>query len=444
MSNNCECAYCKNDLPFEIPKEIIQSLLNQQLVLFAGAGISTETKQIFKETLYEEVFLDLEEQDENISFPNLMSKFCRLNNGKQKLLEKIKKRFDYTHQYSELYSEASKFHKEVSKFWMIENIITTNWDDHFERECNAIPIVTAEDFAFYNINQRKVFKIHGSISNYGSIIATKEDYEKCYESLSTGLIGANLKTLLATKTILFVGYSFRDFDFIKVIELLKKEMGEVFPHFYIISLDDNFPDSINGLKFTHIKTSGTFFFENIREHFINKQLILPDELFKTIYHVKYSLIEAQSELHEFYFEKQKNCSVLFSSIYQDGISHAIDYLIFKSKTGESYNPLFIINQIKIYENDIKKRYTKSRNYMEIAYVNGYINGLAIPFFFDEIEDFPYHFIYGLNDVSDKELAYETYEKDIIRHKSSEKYGRQYFKEYLKDGSDMILRHRPFL
>ena len=49
-----------------------------------------------------------------------MSKYCRLNNGKQKLLEKIKKRFDYTHQYSELYDEASKFHKEISKFWMIE------------------------------------------------------------------------------------------------------------------------------------------------------------------------------------------------------------------------------------------------------------------------------------------------------------------------------------
>lgn len=444
MTTNCECAFCKNDLPFEIPTGIIQALLDQQLVLFAGAGISTETKHIFKETLYEEVFLDIKETDENISFPDLMSKFCRLNNGKQKLLEKIKKRFDYIHQFSELYAEASKFHKEISKFWMIENIITTNWDDHFERECNTIPIVTAEDFAFYNIKQRKVFKIHGSISNYGSIVATKEDYEKCYENLSTGLIGANLKTLLATKTILFVGYSFRDFDFNKLVELLKKEMGDVFPHFYIVSLDDNFPDSIKGLNFTHIKTSGTFFFKNIREHFINEHLILPDELFETIYEVKYSLMEEQAELHNYYFEKKKNCSILFSSIYQDGISHAIDYLLFKSKTGESYNPSFIFNQMEIYENDIKKKFSKSRNYMETSYVNGYIKGLSIPFYFDEVEEFPFHFIYGLNSVNDKKLAYETYENDIIRHKSSEKYGRQFFKEYLKDGSDMILRHRPFL
>ena len=93
-----------------------------------------------------------------------------------------------------------------------------------------------------------------------SIVATKEDYEKCYKRLSTGLIGANLKTLLATKTILFVGYSFRDFDFVKVIKLLKEEMGAVYPHFFIVSLDNNFPETINGLRFTHIKTSGTYFF----------------------------------------------------------------------------------------------------------------------------------------------------------------------------------------
>ena len=97
-----------------------------------------------------------------------------------------------------------------------------------------------------------------------------------------------------------------------------------------------------------LKLLELIFFECIREHLINKKLILADELFKTIFEIKYLLLKAQSELHEFYFEKKKNCSCLYLfPIYQDGVSHAIDYLLFKSKTGESYNPLFIINQMRL-------------------------------------------------------------------------------------------------
>ena len=32
----------------------------------------------------------------------------------------------------------------------IENIITTNWDDYFEKECGATPYVSPEDFALKN------------------------------------------------------------------------------------------------------------------------------------------------------------------------------------------------------------------------------------------------------------------------------------------------------
>src|SRR5690606_30134800 len=117
-----------------------------------------------------------------------------------------------------------------------------NWDDYFERECNAIPIVTAEDFAFYNVEARKVFKIHGSISNYGSIVATSEDYTRCYKNLQTGIIGSFLKTILATKVVVFVGYSFSDFDFNKIYNYLKKEMGNILPHCYIVTLDKTFEE----------------------------------------------------------------------------------------------------------------------------------------------------------------------------------------------------------
>ena len=38
---NCECAICKEQKPFVMPKEILDAAKNGELVLFCGAGIST-------------------------------------------------------------------------------------------------------------------------------------------------------------------------------------------------------------------------------------------------------------------------------------------------------------------------------------------------------------------------------------------------------------------
>ena len=69
-------------------------------------------------------------------------------------------------------------------------------------------IIDKEDFAFWDLPERKVLKIHGSINNIGSIIVTAEDYGKCLRRLRGNIIGSYLKLLLATKTVVFIGYCF--------------------------------------------------------------------------------------------------------------------------------------------------------------------------------------------------------------------------------------------
>ena len=64
------------------------------------------------------------------------------------LLRLIKSHFDYFSSFPELYNIATRFHRELSTIWQLENIITTNWDTFFEDECAAIPFVSAKDFAF--------------------------------------------------------------------------------------------------------------------------------------------------------------------------------------------------------------------------------------------------------------------------------------------------------
>lgn len=443
MIDKCTCELCRNELPFDLPEEVINALLDNDLVLFAGAGISTETSTVFKETLYEEIYNDLELKEE-ILFPDLMQKFCDDEiNGRQKLLEKIKYRFDYCHQFNELYREASRFHKTIAPIWMLKNIITTNWDDYFERECGAIPIVSSEDFAFYNIDQRKVFKIHGSISNYGSVIATTKDYNKCYRELNKGIIGSSMKTMLATKTILFVGYSFRDFDFMRVLNYLKKELKDVHPHIYIVTLDENINKSLKGFDSTIINTDGTYFFSTIKKHLENQKYILRDDQVDRIYELEY----LRHVMHKQVSDElliNKFSSLIYCAFYQDGIQHAIDYFKFKSRSGESYNPFLLMKHIDSYK-QIRKDLSKAKNYADLAYVDGYIETLYLPFYDDfEIEDFPLFYLFGEGPLVDVEFFWDCIKNKEVLHKSSEKFAKKHFKHFLDENSELVAHHRPFI
>lgn len=437
----CLCPYCKNNLPFDIPEELMDELLAGRLVVFAGAGISTENPNIFKNSFYETIKAELKEES-SISFPELMSRFCNSQpNGRVKLMQRIKHRFDYCHQFRELYNESVNFHQELSSFPMITDIITTNWDDFFERECNAVPMVTPKDFAFINLDDRKVFKIHGSISNYGSIVATSEDYESCYESLNSGVLGSSLKSLLVSKTVLFVGYSFRDQDFERIYNFLQSELEDVMPHSYVVTLDDEIPESIN-LNSTIIQTDGTFFLKTIRTHLEGIDHLIPKENIENLA-LTYLLVSSAQEFVINELKDIKRVNIGYCIFYQDGVKHALDYLKFHSKSGKMFDPAHLLRKIHIYEKHLRKEKLRNGNYADVAYIDGYIQGLYVPFAEkQDVEEFPSYYLYGLGEIADKNDFINQIRENRVHHKSAERYGKKYFYQFLE--KDMILHHRAFL
>jgi NAD-dependent SIR2 family protein deacetylase len=438
---NCECAYCRNDLPFELPQEIIDATLVGNLVIFAGAGISTEGTNVFKETLYEDVLSDLEKApSESLDFPSLMSLYCSSNvNGRQKLLQKIKFRFDYCQQFSELYRDASEFHRELSSLYYIKTIITTNWDDYFERESGSVPITTPEDFAFYNLPDRKVFKIHGSITNYGTIIATKEDYDKCYKDLNKGILGSYLKTILATKTVVFIGYSFKDYDFLKIYSYLKKEMRELIPHIYIVTLDEK----IENENATIINTDGAFFLASLRKHLEGISRLMPKENIENIYFARIILSRINTKTSDrIISERQAN--LVYCTFYQDGIKHAFDYLIFHAHSGLSFYPNKVFDAVDSYK-ILRKEKLKVGNYADVAYIDGYIQGIkAIVYQERHFKSFPYWYLFGVGPIFKEQEFNKSIKKKEIFHKGAEAYGKRYFKNALSGENKITLHHTPFL
>lgn len=218
MYEPCECMICKNNKNFNMPEEIIESVLKNNLVLFCGAGISTESKSVFPESFYTSILCEIEDKtnkkvDLDTSFSRLMSLYIdTFPNGRRKLLNKIKEKFDFIDSFPQLLNAATSFHREVAANPFIETIITTNWDTYFEDYCDCTPVINDTDITLWNVFKKRVFKIHGSINNVGSIVATEKDYEKSYSRLSSELIGDRLKTILASSTVVFIGFSFGDED----------------------------------------------------------------------------------------------------------------------------------------------------------------------------------------------------------------------------------------
>jgi hypothetical protein len=145
-----------------MPKDIINSVIDGKLTIFAGAGVSSENEIVLPYSFYDSILIEFENPEtlKKLSFPQLMTKYEKTF-GRKKLIEKILSRFDFIESFPELYERATKFHNELRTVSYIKNIFTTNWDTYFENECGAVPFVSSEDFVFYDIPKRKVIKIHG-------------------------------------------------------------------------------------------------------------------------------------------------------------------------------------------------------------------------------------------------------------------------------------------
>jgi hypothetical protein len=427
-----------------LPKEIVDAAENQKLAIFAGAGVSTEARGVFNLTLYDDVRRELKiGSKKRISFSDLMSLYCT-RKTRRMLLHKIKSRFDYMKLFPEIYRDATRFHRELSTIPYIQEIVTTNWDDHFERECDAAPIVTPDDFAaFSDIPGRKVFKIHGSVTNYGSIVATAEDYRACYRRLRTGVIGSVLKVLLSSKTIAFVGYSFQDEDFGRVYRLLNREVRQLLPSAYVVTLDENAKATLASMRMniTPIVTDATFFLATLKAQLVKKKLMLPDERYSGLRTAYDTVFEAQNNI--FPIDPRSHPENIYSLVYQDGLMHGLEDVIGSRKSGRFSDEHTLMHMIRSYEL-LRKRYLHAGDYWNVVYIEGFLNGLLYFLSSDKkTPKLPLYYLFGCGDITNLRDYWKLAKHARNLHKSAHSFAARLVASriHTEGGS---FHHAPFL
>ena len=103
----------RHDLPFDIPQHLLKALQDERLVVFAGAGVSTERESLLPDTFYDDVKSEVDDEA-GLSFGELMSRFCDRPDGRSQLLLKARNRISYIVSHPELYKNATHFHRELA------------------------------------------------------------------------------------------------------------------------------------------------------------------------------------------------------------------------------------------------------------------------------------------------------------------------------------------
>lgn len=442
---DCGCVLCALQIDFDFDAHLLAEIEKYNCIIFAGSGISTETQGTHPNTLYEQLKAETD-SDSDVSFPELVDMYERRPNGRQSLVELIKDRFSYIDSFREAKGSATRFHREIATMPYFSKFITTNWDRYFEEFTGAIPFVYESDVPFWETAKRSVLKIHGSIDNYSSIVASTDDYVNCEKRLTEGAIGAVLKQIFATKTLIFCGYSAKDEDFLNIFNAIKAGMGAFARTHYMISpfISDEDRNRLAELNIVAIQTDATNFLRAVKSHMISKFGFAKDEAFDMIAQCSFKVLREHFAFTAS-FKPAEQPHLIFCAVYQDGLIHALQRIVDMMHTGEYSDLHRLSHQIEAYDEIISK-HLSNRDYREFSYFFGYCTGLEY-FFACQMEeqegrsDVSMYFHPGIGQMNKDEFRIRVWTKPDV-HKGALKQAQRLLK-HPRWQNAAVMQHMPW-
>ncbi|WP_324057287.1 SIR2 family protein [Aeromonas caviae] len=192
--------------------EILTASQSNKLVIFIGAGFSkfSET-ELVKIPTWSELISELKEE---LGLPDesdflKIAQLYFLKYGQHSYVKKVKSSIKDL--------EPSFFHKQLFEL-NPHYIITTNWDDLLEKTTQelglAYDLVSSDvDLAQSHLD-KKIIKMHGDFRQ-NNFVFKEDDYLQYSQNFP--LIENFIKGIFSTSTVLFLGYSYNDYDLKQIV-----------------------------------------------------------------------------------------------------------------------------------------------------------------------------------------------------------------------------------
>jgi hypothetical protein len=364
------CDECGDDLYVALPERLIEDTHTGKVLLFVGSGASTEAHRVMPDTFYDQIRAKVDLGEGDISFPEVMSAYVA-RFSRSDLIGAFFNRKRYIDSFPSLRRQATRFHRAVGQIPFFREIVTTNWDDYFEEETGAVPLVQGADFDYWDLPQRKVLKIHGSMLNPGSIVASQIEYDRSLEALRSGAVGTAARHLIATHSVVFIGYSLRDDDIKHVIEALRSDMGSAARPTYFVHPSSSFIPPLPGGQL--LQTSAAYFVELLDDALVDAGYLLPLALYERVAMMNRRLREARTRFDES-LPPWRFPLAIMNHAYQDGLADAFNRIQAARRSGDDRRHHELLHRAADYR-EVGRRALKARRYWDAAYIEGYKLGL---------------------------------------------------------------------
>lgn len=249
----------------ENSKQIIRKAsANNKLVVFVGSGVSANSgipmwSGIIKE-IKERIDFDSENEQDNL----VIAQYFYNSRGEKEYYDLLKEKLDLDVEPNELDNkilELNPYH-----------IITTNYDCLLEKQAKKkgmfYDVVCKDSDLPYTPNGRMIIKMHGDFNNR-NIVFKEDDYLSYSNNFK--LIETFIKSIFATHTVLFVGYSLKDPDIKYIFKWVKDILKKDLPRPYFLQIDDS--KGINMIEYQYYQNMGiNFLYYSQIENCIRKEL----------------------------------------------------------------------------------------------------------------------------------------------------------------------------
>ena len=214
-------------------KRIKEASLNDKLVIFVGAGVSRnsgvpswwELIDTIKKELPSEI--DKKESD-----------FLKV----AQLYRNSREKKEYIESVSKILRHGSVVPNPINDIIFDlkpSHVVTTNYDDLLEQT------IANNNLQFYKINKDKdlpyakysklLIKMHGDFEE-GNIVLTEDDYLNYADNFP--LTESYVRSLFASKLVLFIGFSFDDYNLKIITNRVKNLLGDDFQYMYLLNIGD--------------------------------------------------------------------------------------------------------------------------------------------------------------------------------------------------------------
>jgi hypothetical protein len=234
---------------FEIPDRLLPMLRSRRVIPFIGAGFSSSMglpnwedllKVIAKEIRDPTPFDEIKHQCGNDHLQIAEYYLLKCDGKIGPLRNAISKCMNVSGS-----TVLSGSHVELVNLGQ-QQIYTTNYDEFIERTFDALSIqnqvvVIPKDIALSDSNNTQIVKYHGDLKHEETLVLTESKYYTRLEFESP--LDLKFRSDILGKSVLFIGYSFRDINIRIIWYKLMKMMEEIppsdRPNSYIVRFDKN-------------------------------------------------------------------------------------------------------------------------------------------------------------------------------------------------------------